>query len=123
MKRFLFCSTVFNKKQYTLFDYEDVNKMVEKFNYLLNHRENPVLWPCYSKEERDELINMDPKNIAPIFKGVSNFYVQGCKIKCGGWTYEVYEITLSNILKGYWKVTTEMGIRHLDPATITFLGC
>ena len=120
MKYFLLSYTGFTKKQYKILHYEEINCLVQKFNYILNHIPQCVIWPVFSKSDKEELIDMNA-NLSVILKDISEFSDE-CKIRYNGIVYEVYEITLSNMIKNYWKVTTEKGTYLLDPNYIDFIG-
>ena len=122
MNRFLFCSTVFNKKQYTILEYEDKHDVIDKLNYLLTHREEPVIWPLFTKSDVEELVPMD-KSLASVLRGLTEFS-DICKIRYNGLIYQVDEIKPSRLIKGYWNILTDKGIRLLDPVYIEFTtGC
>lgn len=119
MKQFLFCSTVFFKKQYTVMEFEKEN-VVEKLHYLLTHREDAVIWPLFVKSDIEELVSMDP-SLSKVLKGIE-VGSDTCKIKYNGLIYEVDEITLCRDIKHFWKCITNKGNRILDPSCIEFVG-
>ncbi len=120
MRQFLFCSTVFLKRQYTVMDFQEKDDLVEKLSYLLEHREDAVIWPLFVKSDIEELVSMDA-SLSKILKGIE-VGSDTCKIRYNGLIYEVEEITLSRDIKHFWKCTTSKGNRLLDPECIQFIG-
>jgi hypothetical protein len=120
MIRFLFCSTVFNRKQYTIIDYSKQQKIVEAVNYLLHHRQNPVFWPLVTREDADEVIGMDRKILEPMLRKIE-FNKQPCRVRYNGIVYEVEEITLSSSIPTYWHIHTNNGDQLFDPNYIELL--
>ena len=120
MRKFLFCSTVFFKKQYTVMEFEKEDA-IEKMHYLLTHRENGVFWPLFVKSDVEELVLMDP-SLSKVLKGIEIESSDECKIKYNGRIYQVDEITLCRDIQHFWKCTTTIGNRILDPTCIEFVG-
>lgn len=119
MRQFLFCSTVFKEKQYTILDFAPEDNLVAKINYLLKHRQDAVFWPLFVKSDIRELVLMD-KSLSVVLKGLT-VGSDVCRIKYNGRIYEIDEITSSNIITGWWKVMSH-GEPHLfDPAYVQFL--
>jgi hypothetical protein len=119
MPKFLFCSTVLNRKQYTVLNYQESDNLVEKLDYLLTHRIDAVIWPLFVKSDIKECLPMD-RSLPSLLRGV----IVGsdtCKIRYNGNVYQVDEITKSQTLKRYWHVQTDCGDYLLDPQNIEFI--
>lgn len=120
MKQFLLCSTVFDKKQYCLLGFDKSDVIINDINNIFKRKNEPTIWPVFTKNDIKELMLMEP-SLSTMLKDVSVSSTK-CKIRYNGWIYEVDEITLSKVIKGYWKVMTNCGPRLLDPSCIEFLG-
>lgn len=119
MKQFLFSSVVFNKTRYTLLRYGDDVDIVQKLDYLLKHRTNPVIWPLFVKADIDECLCMD-KSIPSLLKGLVVSSVK-CSMRYNGGIYQIDEIVPSTMLDGYWSVRTNLGMCEFDPTNIELL--
>lgn len=121
MSRFLFCSTVFKRKQYTVLNYEEKDNLIEKLGYLLTHRKDAVIWPLFVKSDIEECIPMD-RSLASLLRGLIGGS-DACRIRYNGGIYQVEEIKQSeeSILKSYWSVLTDKGLFLLDPTDIEFI--
>lgn len=119
MKQFLFSSTVLNKRRYTLMEFKDEEDLIAKLNYLLYHRENATLWPIFNRQDIEELLQMDPKLGSTLRGAIVGS--ESCMIKYNSMTYEVYEITRSDMIKSYWNVVTPKGTLLLYPECIEFI--
>ena len=120
MLQFLFCSTVFNKRQYTIFNFEENEKAIQKLSYLLTHRADAVIWPVFTRDDVDELLHMD-ESLAPLFRGLT-LGTNPCRIRYNGKTYQLDEIVRSRSFKNYWNVTTDLGHFSIDPTSVWFVG-
>ena len=117
--QFLFCSTVYERKQYTVLPFKPEDNLVEKLNYLLTHRKDAVIWPLFVKSDVKEVQGMD-KSIPCLLRGL----IVGsdeCRIQYNGRIYQVEEITLSSTLKGYWKVISNNEVLLFDPTNMEFV--
>lgn len=119
-QQFLLCSTVFNRKQFTVIDLAKEENPVDKINYLLTNRQDAVLWPLFVKSDIEEVLPMDP-SLSSILRGL----VVGsdtCRVRYNGWIYQIEEIAPSSVIPGYWKCMTNCGSRLFDPECIQFIG-
>jgi hypothetical protein len=117
--QFLLCSTVLNRKQYTVLPYKIEDNLVEKLNYLLTHRKDAVFWPLFVKSDIKELAPMD-QSLPHLLRGLI-VGSDACKIRYNGRIYQVEEIKLSNRFKGYWSIISGPNNFHLDPSGIEFV--
>lgn len=118
MKQFLFCSTVFKKKQFSVQYFKD-EEIVQKIDYLLKHREDAVFWPLFVKADVKECLPMD-KSLSSLLRGIIVGSAK-CEIRYNGGIYQVDEIVPSKKMKGYWCVRTPEEDYLLDPTEIEFL--
>jgi hypothetical protein len=119
-QQFLLCSTVFNRKQFTVVDFAKEENPADKINYLLTNRQDAVLWPLFVKSDIEEVLPMDP-SLSSILRGL----VVGsdtCRMRYNGWIYQIEEIAPSSVIPGYWKCMTNCGSRLFDPECIQFIG-
>lgn len=119
MKKFLFCSTVLGRKQYTVLIYRPETNLIEEFKYLLSHRKDAVIWPLFVKADIEECVLID-KSIPSLLKGITVGSAE-FKMRYNGRIYQIDEITDTDVLPGYWNITTNEGRCLFDPDNIEFL--
>lgn len=120
MKEFLVCSTVFNKQQYSILTIKSKHDLVKELDYFVKNRTNALVWSLFTEEDIEECSKISSEVASLLEELVADS--KDCKIRYNGWTYEVYEISASTVIPGYWKIATNCGNRLFDPAYIEFVG-
>lgn len=117
--QFLFCSTVFKRKQYTVMHFKPESNLVEELNYFLTHRTDGFFWPLYVKADIMKCHSIDP--VVPLLLRGLMVGSAKCKLQYNGKIFDIDEIVLSNDIPSYWKIRTNSGTYLIDPTSAEFI--